>query len=354
MLGGVFGADSLGDISAFALGLKVLFTVLILVGAFVLRWAVGRALQRKFGTSGESGGGGLSEAGRDDRYSAFWLRRVTGYVIWSVAILLVILVWAEFGRRAGFVVGLFSAGLAFALQNVLGSFAAWIGILTGKVFRAGDRVMMGGVRGDVIDVSPLRTTIMEMGSAGSEEDSEAWVHARQYTGRIVTVSNKVFFEKPVYNYSKDFDYIWEELTVPLSYTTDWERGKEILVEEVEEATRDFRDKSAGALAEMARRYLVPRSDVHPQVFLKLTDNWIELTARFVIPVRSARRVKSDISENLLRRFSRESVALASETSEIVGLPPLEVKGLQELLESYSPPNGEVTEDRRRKSAEQES
>jgi small-conductance mechanosensitive channel len=347
LFGGVFGADNLTDLSPFALGLKVLFTVLILAGAFVVRWAVGRALKRKFGTSGESGGGGLSEAGRDDRYSVFWLRRVTGYVIWSVAILLVILVWAEFGRRAGFVVGLFSAGLAFALQNVLGSFAAWIGILTGKVFRAGDRVMMGGVRGDVIDVSPLRTTIMEMGSAGSEDSSEAWVNARQYTGRVVTVSNKVFFEEPVYNYSKDFDYIWEEITVPLSYTTNWERGKAILAEEVEEATRDFREKSAGALAEMARHYLVPRSDVHPQVFLKLTDNWIELTARFVIPVRSARRVKSDISENLLRRYSDESIALASETSEIVGLPPLKIEGLQELLENYARLNGDATEDQQR-------
>ena len=351
MFGEVFGANNLTDLSAFALGLKVLFTVLILVGAFAVRWAVGRALRRKFGTSsGESGGEGFSEAGRDDRYSAFWLRRVAGYVIWTIAILLVVLVWAEFGRRAGFVVGLFSAGVAFALQNVIGSFAAWVGILTGKVFRAGDRVMMGGVRGDVIDVSPLRTTIMEMGSAGSEENSESWVHARQYTGRIVTVSNKVFFEKPVYNYSKDFDYIWEEVTVPLSYTTNWERGKAILMEEVEEATRDFREKSASALSEMARRYLVPRSDVHPQVFLKLTDNWIELTARFVIPVRSARRVKSDISENLLRRYSAESIALASETSEIVGLPPLKVEGLKELLENYEPPDGDRKEGQQRKGA----
>ncbi len=351
MFGEVFGANNLTDLSPFALGLKVLFTVLILAGAFALRWAVGRALKSRFGTSGESGGGGLSEAGRDDRYSAFWLRRVTGYVIWTIAMLLVILVWAEFGRRAGFVVGLFSAGVAFALQNVIGSFAAWVGILTGKVFRAGDRVMMGGVRGDVIDVSPLRTTIMEMGSAGNEENSESWVHARQYTGRIVTVSNKVFFEKPVYNYSKDFDYIWEEVTVPLSYTTNWERGKAILMEEVEEATRDFREKSAGALSEMARRYLVPRSDVHPQVFLKLTDNWIELTARFVIPVRSARRVKSDISENLLRRYSEESIALASETSEIVGLPTLKVEGLKELLENYESSDGNGKQHQQRKGAD---
>jgi small-conductance mechanosensitive channel len=67
---------------------------------------------------------------------------------------------------------------------------------------------MGGVRGDVIDITPLRTKIMEMGSATEEQ---TWVRGRQYTGRIVTVSNKATFTEPVFNYSTVFDYIWEEL-----------------------------------------------------------------------------------------------------------------------------------------------
>jgi small-conductance mechanosensitive channel len=307
-------------------GVRIALTVLVLSGAFILRWAIGRAIRRSFGTKGASGGGGLAEAARDNRHGAYWLRKLAGYVVWAAAALLVFLIWTEFGRRAGFVAGLFSAGVAFALQNVLGSFAAWIGILAGKVFRVGDRVMMGGVRGDVIDVSPLRTTLMEIGSPGSEEGSDVWVRARQYTGRVVTVSNKTFFDEPIYNYSKDFDYIWEEITVPLRYATDWERGRAILLEEVQEASRPFREASADALAHMARRYLVHESEMDPQAFIDLTDNWVELTVRFVIPVRSARRIKSDVSQKVLRRYSGEGVAIASTTSEIVGFPPLRVEG----------------------------
>jgi small-conductance mechanosensitive channel len=231
------------------------------------------------------------------------------------------------------VVGAFSAGVAFALQNVLGSFAAWLGILAGKVFKVGDRVMMGGVKGDVIDLSPLRTTVMEIGSPGAGEDSEVWVRARQYTGRVVTITNKAFFDEPIYNYSKAFDYVWEEITVPIAYTTDWERGREILLEEVEEATRPFREESAGALREMTSRYLVQQSEVEPRVFLRLTDNWIELAARFVIPVRSARALKSGVSENVLRRYAQEGVTVASATSEIVGFPPLRVEGLGDLIDA---------------------
>ncbi len=184
---------------------------------------------------------------------------------------------------------------------------------------------------------------MEIGSPGSEESSDVWVRARQYTGRVVTVSNKAFFDEPIYNYSKDFDYIWEEITVPLKYATDWERGRASLLEEVEDATRPFWEASAGALAHMARRYLVHESEMAPHAFVELTDNWVELTARFVIPVRSARRIKSDISENVLRRYSAEGVAIASTTSEIVGFPPLRLEASQGFPRTHHQTSEDATE-----------
>jgi len=161
------------------------------------------------------------------------------------------------------------------------------------------------------------------------------VRARQYTGRIVTVSNKAFFDAPIYNYSKAFDYVWEEITVPIAYTSDWEKGREILLEEVEAATRPFREESAEALREMASRYLVQQSEIESRVFVRLTDNWIELAARLVIPVRSARALKSGVSENVLRRYAEEGITVASATSEIVGLPPLRVEGLRGLIDALA-------------------
>ena len=330
-LSGIFGGPEVG--------IRLLLTLLVVAGALVLRRVATRAVRRRFGTAGQGGGGGPSEAGRDDRHSAYWIRKVTTYAVWGLAVLLVILIWAEFGRRLGFVLGAASAGVAFALQNVLGSFAAWLGILAGRVFRVGDRVMMGGVKGDVIDLSPLRTTVMEIGSPGASEGSDVWVRARQYTGRVVTISNKAFFDEPIYNYSKDFDYVWEEITVPVSYKTDWEKGRNILLEEVDEATRGFRAESAEALVEMSRRYLVGESEVEPRVFVRLTDNWVELSARFVIPTRSARALKSGISEKVLKRYARENVSIASVTSEVVGFPPLRVEGLEEVLDALRHHNG---------------
>jgi len=303
---------------------RLVLSALVVVGALVLRWAARRAIRRQLAKP--RAGEDRPELGVEERHGIYWLSKISGYAIWALAALLLFLIWTQFGSRLGFVAGLFSAGVAFALQSVLASIAGWIGILTGKTFRVGERVMMGGVRGDVIDLSPLKTTIMEIGSPGSAEDSDVWVNARQYTGRVVTVTNKAFFDEPIYNYSQGFDYIWEEIAVPVTYTSDWETARRILLEETEAATRDFREASTAALAEMARRYLVPRSDVDPQTFVKLTDNWVELTVRLVIPTRSARKVKSVISEGVLRRYTQEeNITIASATSEIVGIPPLRVE-----------------------------
>ena len=47
-----------------------------------------------------------------------------------------------------------------------------------------------------------------------------WVEARQYTGRIVTVSNSQIFDQPVYNYTRDFPYLWDEMRIPITYRVD--------------------------------------------------------------------------------------------------------------------------------------
>jgi hypothetical protein len=69
-------------------------------------------------------------------------------------------VTAETGRKILLSV---LAVLAIALQRVVTAFAAYFVILRGRLFRVGDRLVMGGVCGDVIALGFIRTTIMELG-----------------------------------------------------------------------------------------------------------------------------------------------------------------------------------------------
>ena len=247
----------------------------------------------------------------DDPTSRYYARKLVRFGIGVVVVICLAVIWRAFAGRIGVVLGLGAAGLAFAMQEVVGAIAGWFNILSGRIFRVGDRIQMGGVRGDVIDITPLRTKIMEMGTA-SEDGS--WVGGRQYTGRIVAVSNKMTFTEPVFNYSTVFGFIWEELTVPVPYEADWHRAEQILRDEV--ASVSATPGAQEAIKEMAARYPVPLADVEPRVFMRATDNWNELAARFVVPVRSARLVKDGVTRRVLDRLAAEGIPVASATSDV--------------------------------------
>jgi len=253
------------------------------------------------------------------------LRKWSTYVaILVFAGLVALIIWAPAGGRFTTVIGLATAGLAFAMQQVIGSFFGWINILSGRIFRIGDRIEMAGVRGDVIDMTPLRTKILEMGQRGSPlpqggSDPGVWVHGRQYTGRIVTISNQQTFSSPVYNYSSSFEFVWDELVVPVPYRCDWRAADRILLEEAQRAHSG--PAAERAMEAMIARYPVPAVRVEPRVFAHATDNWVELTARFMVPVRTARAVRDELTRRVLERFEEHGIEIASATSDVTVFRP---------------------------------
>lgn len=210
-----------------------------------------------------------------DAYNRYYLRKAIHVLVVVVLLVALAVVWRPFAGRIGVVLGFATAGLAFAMQEVIGALAGWVSILTGRHFRVGDRIQMGGVRGDVLDLSPLRTKILEIGSG---QDNGSWIRGRQYTGRVVSVSNKAIFSEPVFNSSSAFDYLWEELVIPVPYDDDWRSAEGILREEAERASSS--GDARRAIEEVRRRYPVGRAEVEPRVFVRATDNWVELAARF--------------------------------------------------------------------------
>jgi small-conductance mechanosensitive channel len=284
-------------------GGRLVTTAALLAAALVLGWLLAPLVTRHV----------------EDPYTRYHLRKAVRYTLVAVALVAIAIVWKPFAGRVGVVLGLTAAGLAFAMQEVIGAIAGWFNIVLGSIFRVGDRVEMGGVRGDVIDVTPLRTKILEIGSAS---DDDAWVKGRQHTGRIVAVSNKTTFTQPVYNYSAVFEYIWEELSLPISHHGDWQAAERIMRDEAERVSR-----SAGArkaVEQMARRYPVPRTELEPRVFVRATDNWMELAARFVVPVRTARSTKDELTRRVRARLDEAGIEIASETVEAtvrVPVPP---------------------------------
>lgn len=258
--------------------------------------------------------------------SRFWVRQAIQVTTALMLIVGLVSIWFDDPTRLATALGLVTAGLAFALQRVVTAIAGYAVILRGKTFNIGDRIVMGGVRGDVIALTFTQTTIMEMGQPPPVQaaDPAMWVRARQYTGRIVTVTNARIFDEPVFNYSREFPFLFEEMVLPIPYTADRGKAEEILLDVARKHAIDAKQVGEEAMREMARRYFMQQASTEPRVYWRLTDNWLELTVRFLASEHGVRDLKDRMSRVILREFEEAGIGLASATFEIVGLPKVQV------------------------------
>ncbi|MDQ6733277.1 MAG: mechanosensitive ion channel family protein [Nitrospirota bacterium] len=265
--------------------------------------------------------------GKTGRRGAFWTRQGISLITFVIALLGFLSIWFSDPARLATGVGLIGAGLAFALQKVITSFAGYFVILRGKTFNVGDRITMGGVRGDVIALNFIQTVIMEMGQPPSVQDADPdmWVQSRQYTGRIVTVTNSKIFDEPVYNYTQDFPFLWEEMHIPISYDDDHDIAERILLDAARKETVSVRDLAEPTLKILQDKFSTHPSELSPRVFVRLTDNWVELTVRFLCKDHDIRGLKDRMSREIKSRLKEENICIASSTYDIVGLPPIRVQ-----------------------------
>ncbi|HZT78311.1 MAG TPA: mechanosensitive ion channel domain-containing protein [Vicinamibacterales bacterium] len=260
--------------------------------------------------------------------TVFWTRQGASLVTTIIGVLALLSIWFEDPTRLGTAAGLIGAGLAFALQKVVTAFAGYLVILRGKTFTVGDRITMGGVRGDVISLGFLQTRIMEMGEPPSaQSDSQPiWVRARQHTGRIVSVTNDKVFDEPIYNYTREFPYMWEEIKIPITYQTDRKMAEHILLDCAREVTESTTREAEAASRAFERRYFIALGSLEPRVFMRITDNWVEMNLRILVPIRGVRYCIDELSRLIMERFEQAGIGIASGTYAIVEFPPLRIEG----------------------------
>lgn len=292
--------------------LSLVFIVAITLLRMAVRWLVGQVYSR---------------AGDRMEQTRFWTRQGVSLVSAIVLILGLLSIWLNDPGRLATAFGLMSAGLAFALQQVITSLAGYFVILRGSTFTVGDRISMGGVRGDVMRLGFIQTTIMEMGQPPSVQtaDPAVWVKSRQFTGRIVTVTNSKIFAEPVFNYTRDFPYLWEEMMIPITYTEKRARVEQILLEVAGRHAINADHLDGNAKKELHDKFGVEPINMRPKVFFRITDNWLELTLRFVVETHGIRDVKDAMSRDIVEAFDQEHIGIASATYDIVGFPSLEMK-----------------------------
>lgn len=245
-----------------------------------------------------------------DNATRYRVRKALAYGGMFIVVLLLLSAFSTKVAQLSVIIGAIGAGVAFALQEVIASLAGWVALSFGGFYKPGDRVELGGIRGDVIDIGMLRTTLMETG---------AWVNGDQYSGRIVRVANSHVFKEPVFNYSGEFHFLWDEFTVPIRYGCEWREAQQIIEDAARTHVADYAQELQEAWDKIVRRFVLEEAQLEPRVTLRMTDNWIEFTVRYITDYRTRRSVRDRIMRSILEAVeaSDDRIRLGSETVEIV-------------------------------------
>ena len=287
---------------------KLLLTVAFVAGA----WIVARVLRAFLG---------LFVGSRSGTRFQFWAKQGVSLVVAALLILGIMSIWFDSPARLASVLGLIGAGIAFALQRVITAVAGYFVILRGKTFNVGDRILMGGVRGDVIGLTFMQTRIMEMGNSPRETaGDQSWVYSRQFTGRIVTVTNDKVFDCPVYNYTHEFAYIWDEISVPLHFHQDFARAERIMLEAGDRHAMTEAKLGEEEANRIKERFGIDVGDIAPRVFWKITENWLDMTIRFLGSDHGIRGIKDQMTRDMMDGFVRADISIAAVRQEGVVWP----------------------------------
>ena len=215
-------------------------------------------------------------------------------------------------------IGLLTAGITITLQELILSVAGSIFIFFVNVYKPGDRIEINQIKGDVIDIDSIYTTMMEIGE---------WVSSDNYSGRIVKLSNAFVFRGPIYNYSKDFPFIWDEIDLPIRYGSDLELAKEIVTRVATKNLSGYVTESISRWKHVVDRYYIEDAQVEPTLALTLTDNWIRFNLRHIVDYKKRRYIKHLLHDQIGKEIEKTGgkVVLASATFEIVKIPTLDIE-----------------------------
>ncbi len=221
-------------------------------------------------------------------------RKGSSYVAVLIGLLLVGRIWFAGIQSLATFLGLATAGLAIALQDLVKSMAGWAFILWRRPFSVGDRIEVGGRAGDVIDIRLFKFTLMEIGN---------WVDAEQSTGRVIHLPNSLILTEVIANYSQGFELVWHEIPVLVTFESNWEEAKRILARVGDDHAAHLTAEAERRIQEAGKKYMIFYTKLTPTVYTSVRDSGVLLTLRYLIEPRKRRGSEQAIWEQVLRDFA---------------------------------------------------
>ncbi len=277
LLGGM--GDQLPQLKP-AISQDLLATGVILLVLLALRLAIGRLIRRTKWASEE--------------LKLRW-RSQTRLMLFVLVCFGFLLIWGKELRTLALSLVAVAAALVIATKELISCFTGSVLRFGARSFSVGDRVEIGGLRGDVIDTGLLATKLLETGPA----------HDR--TGRLVVVPNSQLLTERVINETFTNDYVLHVFPVPLAEGADWQRAERALLDAAREATARYSATTRTSLARLDERHHLEEptsSRGEPMILLRVAEHGqVELIARVPTPARDKGSVEQEIVRQYLSRMA---------------------------------------------------
>lgn len=218
------------------------------------------------------------------------VRQATSAASWSLWALSLVLIWAPDLRSLGVFFGILGAGLTLSIQESLLCLVGWGVIVVRRLYDLGDRITMGGVTGDVLDIHVFHTTLLEVAPQEKGEQS---------TGCLVAVPNSQALRSTVMNFNRGFPFLWNELTMVVTFESDWREAKGVLLELATRESAKLEDEVRRHLDHAQDRLPIVYRNLTPTVYTVVADHGVALTLRHLCPVRRRRGAIHELSEAFL-------------------------------------------------------
>ena len=228
-----------------------------------------------------------------DSKTRYSFRKAVSLILIVLCMFVLLRIWIPNPQALLVAYGVVAAGLAVALQDLVKNLAGSLSIFLGGIFKVGNRIEINGVSGDVIDIGLFNTTLLEI---------KNWIDADQATGRIVSVPNGAVLNQPIKNYTKQHQYLWDELSVVVTPESDWSEAMRLLGAIGKEHTEQFIAKADRSLSNLERYYYVEGHVLEPNVYVKPAPDGYALTLRYVVDAWKRRSTNSDIWGHSIRVF----------------------------------------------------
>jgi small-conductance mechanosensitive channel len=252
-----------------------------------------------------------------DSRSQYSFRRTVSIIYYFATALAIFGIWVQDTQTLLVSYGLVAAGVAVSLQDVFKNFAGGVLVFATGIYRVGDRIEIDGRYGDVIDIGIMYTTMLEI---------KEWVEGDQPTGRIDILPNSMAISNSIENYTKQLNFIFEDMSIPITYKSNWRKASDSILEIVKRECSEVIELADDQMQMLGKRYYVQRKVVEPAVFTTLTDNWINLNVRYPTMARQRRATANRISRAVLEMVeASDDIDIASATFDIVGFPPVKLE-----------------------------